>query len=116
MEQHKILESEKIYYQPHLLLPDKSEVATLRDDCSSLLSKLNNLRRGLFKRFDDVVKSIKEIIHRQDERDLEMARMQDRLNKLEMDLLQSTRSNSSVRTLHIIGRNKEVKPLYMWGK
>ncbi len=114
MEQHNHLE-DKIYYQP-LLFSDRSEISTLRDDCSCLLAKLNNLRRGIFKRLDDVVKSIKEIILRQDERDLEMAKMTARLDKLERELLQGTRSNSTVRMLHIVGRKKATTPFYMMGR
>lgn len=115
MEHSKQEIEDKIYFQP-ALFSDRSEISTLRDDCSGLLAKLNNLRRGVFKRLDDLVKACKEIMLRQDERDLEMAKIQARLNKLEQGLLQGTRSNSTVRTLHIVGRKKEVKPFYMMGK
>jgi len=82
MEQSKQEFDNRVYFQP-ALFSDRSEISTLRDDQSSLLAKLNNLRRGLFKRLDDVVKLIKEVILRQDERDLEMAKLAARLNRLE---------------------------------
>ncbi len=112
MEQTNHLE-DKIYYQP-LLFSDRSEISTLRDDCSCLLAKLNNLRRGVFKRLDDVVKSIKEIILRQDERDLEIAKLQARIDKLEAHLCNS-RSSDISRSIHIVGRKRSLRPFYMSG-
>ncbi len=115
MEQPK-QEIDKIYYQPHLF-SDRSELSTLRDDCSSLLAKLNNLRRGVFKRLDDLVKACKDIVLRQDERDLEIAKLQARLDRIEMELLNRPSKNSgNVRTLHIVGRRRDKAPFYMMGK
>lgn len=71
----------------------------------------------MFKRLDDVVKSIKELFLRQDEQALEMQRLKNKLNELEESLRQSSyRSSSNERTLHIVGRKPNVKPLYMMGK
>ncbi len=82
MEQSKQEFDNKVYFQPSLF-SDRSEISALRDDQSSLLAKLNNLRRGVFKRLDDVVKSIKELILRQDDHDAEIARLTARIEKLE---------------------------------
>lgn len=108
------LNNQKIYYQP-CLFTDGSEISTLRNDCNGLLSKLNNLRRGVFKRLDDMLKSIKELMIRQDERDLEMERMQSRIEKLEADLYNS-KNNHIPHMVHIVGRKPNAKPLYMMGK
>lgn len=82
MEQSKQEFNNKVYFQP-ALFSDRSEIRALRDDQSNLCAKLNNLRRGLFKRLDDVVKACKEIVLRQDERDLEIAKLIARVEKLE---------------------------------
>ena len=113
MEQPRQLESEKVYYQPHLF-SDHSEISTLRNEYGGLLAKLNNLRKGVFKRLDDLVKSCKEIILRQDERDLEIAKLQARLDKIEMDLLnQSPKNDNTSRMLNIVGKRKDTRSFYI---
>lgn len=111
IETTKELDNNKIYYQP-CLFSDRSEISTLRDDQSSLLAKLNNLRRGVFKRLDDLVKACKEIMLRQDERDLEMSKMQARIDMLEQHV-NNSKSNSISRNIHIVGRKRSLKPFYM---
>jgi hypothetical protein len=112
MEHQSHQETDKIYYQPDLFKGD-SEVASLRDQQSGLRSSLDKLRKGLFRRFDELSKMVMQVILRQDERDLEMAKMKSRLDGLEKELLQGTRSNRNVRTLHIVGQKKDITPFYM---
>jgi hypothetical protein len=114
MEHYKQEMEERVYFQP-ALFSDRSEISALRDDQSSLLAKLNNLRRGVFKRLDDLFKLCKEIMFRQDERDLEMARMQNRLNLIESELLNRGNTRTS-RNIDIVGRKKATTRFYMMGK
>lgn len=115
MEQQKHLEDEKFYYQPDLFSGD-SQIVLLRQDHGVLRSSLDKLRKGLFRRFDELSKLVMSLILRQDDRDLEMAKLKARLDRLEQELLQGTRSKSNVRTLHIVGRKKDSKPFYMLGR
>lgn len=82
MEQARHEETDKVYFQP-ALFSDRSEFCSLRDNQSSLLAKLNNLRKGVFARLDAIVKLIKELILRQDDHDAEIARLTARIEKLE---------------------------------
>jgi len=82
MEQKKQEFDNRVYFQP-ALFSDRSEISTLRDEQSSLLAKLNNLRKGAFARIDAMVKSIKEVILRQDDQALEIAKLSARLERLE---------------------------------
>ena len=112
MEQQKHLEDEKFYYQPDFLLGN-SQIVALRQEHTGFRASLDKLRKGLFRRFDELSKLVMSLILRQDDRDLEMAKMKARLDRLEQELLQGTKSKSNVRTLHIVGRKPNVKPLYM---
>ena len=82
MEQPRQLDSDKIYYQADLFLPD-TEISALREQQHGLRSSLDKLRKGLFRRFDELSKSLMQIILRQDERDLEIAKLAARIEKLE---------------------------------
>ena len=115
MENHRHLQSDKIYYQPGLF-DDGSNVSELRQEYGSLRTSLNNLRKGLFQRFTDLSKLVMNVMLRQDERDLEISQLNKRLNELEERLRNSNyKSPNSVRTLHIVGHKKRKIPFYMSG-
>lgn len=110
MENSRQLKSQKIYYQTDLFSGD-SEISAIRQEFGSLRSTLDKLRKGLFRRFDELSKLVMSLILRQDDRDLEMAKMKERLDKLEQELLKNSKTDNNIRTLHIVGKRRGTNPL-----